>query len=237
MAPLLKVENLQVYYGVIRALKGISFEVNQGEIITLIGANGAGKTTTMQSLMGLIPTRNGVVTYDGKDITKVPCHKIVQMGMAQVPEGRRIFQELSVADNLLMGAYLNRDSKKIKADMEEMFVQFPILKERRNQIAGTLSGGEQQMLAICRALMSHPKLLMLDEPSMGLSPLLVGQVFDIIQNLNAQGITILLVEQNADKALKIADRAYVLENGEIRYSGTGAELAGSEEIKKAYLGG
>lgn len=234
---LLEVKDLHVFYGVIQALKGISFDVNEGEIVTLIGANGAGKTTTMQSIMGLIPIKEGSVTFEGNDITKIPSHKIVHMGMTQVPEGRRIFQELTVYENLLMGAYIQKDMKKIKADIEDIYSKFPILGERRSQIAGTLSGGEQQMLAMSRAMMSHPKLLMLDEPSMGLSPLLVSQVFDIIKTLNESGITILLVEQNAEKALKIADRAYVLENGVIRYSGTGAELAGSEEIKKAYLGG
>ncbi len=234
---LLEVKNLEVYYGVIQALKGISFEVAQGEIVTLIGANGAGKTTTMQSIMGLIPAKNGTITYDGQDITKMPCHKIVHKGIVQVPEGRRIFQELTVYENLLMGAYVQKDIKKIREDMDEIYEQFPRLRERRKQIAGTLSGGEQQMLAMGRAMMSHPRLLMLDEPSMGLSPLLVDQVFSIIKELHQSGITILLVEQNAEKALKIADRAYVLETGEIRYSGTGSKLAGSETIKKAYLGG
>ncbi len=234
---LLEVKNLEVYYGVIQALKGISFEVAQGEIVTLIGANGAGKTTTMQSIMGLIPAKNGTITYDGQDITKMPCHKIVHKGIVQVPEGRHIFQELTVYENLLMGAYVQKDIKKIREDMDEIYEQFPRLRERRKQIAGTLSGGEQQMLAMGRAMMSHPRLLMLDEPSMGLSPLLVDQVFSIIKELHQSGITILLVEQNAEKALKIADRAYVLETGEIRYSGTGSELAGSETIKKAYLGG
>ena len=234
---LLEVKDLQVFYGVIQALKGISFKVEEGEIVTLIGANGAGKTTTMQTIIGLIPSRAGTITYEGTDITKFPSHKIVNRGMTQVPEGRRIFQELSVYDNLMLGAYLEKDMKKIKDRIEEVFEQFPILKERRTQIAGTLSGGEQQMLAMSRALMANPKLLMLDEPSMGLSPLLVSQVFEIIQDMNKKGITILLVEQNAEKALGIADRAYVLANGMITHSGTGEELAGSEEIKKAYLGG
>ena len=234
---LLEVKGLEVYYGVIQALKGISFEVGNGEIVTLIGANGAGKTTTMQSIMGLIPARSGVLLYDGQEITKMPCHKIVHKGIVQVPEGRRIFQELTVYENLLMGAYVQKDMKKIRQDMEEIYHRFPRLAERRRQVAGTLSGGEQQMLAMGRAMMSHPRLLMLDEPSIGLSPLLVDQVFSIIKELHQSGITILLVEQNAEKALKIADRAYVLENGEIRYSGTGSELAGSETIKKAYLGG
>ncbi len=234
---MLEVKNLEVYYGVIRALKGISFEVNEGEIVTLIGANGAGKTTTMQSVVGLIPTRGGTVTFNGTDITKTPCHKIVHLGMTQVPEGRRIFQELTVYENLLMGAYSIKDSSGFKNDLEAVYTRFPRLAERRNQIAGTLSGGEQQMLAMGRAIMSHPKLLMLDEPSMGLSPLLVDQVFEIIKDINKDGTTILLVEQNAGKSLAISDRAYVLENGEIVLTGTGDELAASEMVKKAYLGG
>ena len=234
---MLEVKDLQVYYGVIQAIKGISFEVNQGEIVTLIGANGAGKTTTMQSIMGLVPIKSGTVTYEGQVINKVPCHKIVKLGMTQVPEGRRIFQELTVYQNLLMGAFTEKDKKKIKNDIEEIYTRFPRLGERKNQIAGTLSGGEQQMLAMGRAMMSHPKLLMLDEPSMGLSPLLVDQVFDIIKDFHNSGTTILLVEQNAGKSLAISDRAYVLENGKIALTGTGAELMESEEIKKAYLGG
>ena len=234
---MLEVNNLEVYYGVICALKGISFEVNQGEIVSLIGANGAGKTTMMQSIVGLIPKKNGSVIFEGHDITKTPCHKIVKLGMTQVPEGRRIFQELSVYDNLLMGAYTMRDQQQFKADLEATFERFPRLAERRNQIAGTLSGGEQQMLAMSRAIMCHPKLLMLDEPSMGLSPLLVDQVFEIIKDINRDGTTILLVEQNAGKSLAISDRAYVMENGNIVLSGTGAELASSEKVRKAYLGG
>lgn len=234
---MLEVKDLQVYYGVIQAIKGISFEVNQGEIVTLIGANGAGKTTTMQSIMGLVPIKSGTVTYEGQVINKVPCHKIVKLGMTQVPEGRRIFQELTVYQNLLMGAFTETDKKKIKNDIEEIYTRFPRLGERKNQIAGTLSGGEQQMLAMGRAMMSHPKLLMLDEPSMGLSPLLVDQVFEIIKDFHNSGTTILLVEQNAGKSLAISDRAYVLENGKIAFSGTGAELMESEDIKKAYLGG
>ena len=234
---MLEVKDLQVYYGVIQAIKGISFEVNQGEIVTLIGANGAGKTTTMQSIMGLVPIKSGTVTYEGQVINKVPCHKIVKLGMTQVPEGRRIFQELTVYQNLLMGAFTETDKKKIKNDIEEIYTRFPRLSERKNQIAGTLSGGEQQMLAMGRAMMSHPKLLMLDEPSMGLSPLLVDQVFEIIKDFHNSGTTILLVEQNAGKSLAISDRAYVLENGKIAFSGTGAELMESEDIKKAYLGG
>ena len=234
---MLEVHDLEVYYGVICALKGISFEVNQGEIVTLIGANGAGKTTTMQSVVGLIPARAGSVTFDGHDITKMPCHKIVHLGMTQVPEGRRIFQELTVYENLLMGAYSVKDQSGFKKDLEAIYTRFPRLAERRNQIAGTLSGGEQQMLAMGRAIMSHPKLLMLDEPSMGLSPLLVDQVFEIIKDINKEGTTILLVEQNAGKSLAISDRAYVLENGKIVLTGTGEELAASEMVRKAYLGG
>lgn len=234
---LLEVKDLNVYYGVIQAIKGISFEVNEGEIVTLIGANGAGKTTTMQSVMGLIKPRSGSVVYQGKNITGMSAHGIVKMGMTQVPEGRRVFSELTVYENLLMGAYTVKDGKKIKKDIEQVYELFPRLCERKNQVAGTLSGGEQQMLAMGRAIMSHPKLLMLDEPSMGLSPLLVDQVFDIIRHFHKIGTTILLVEQNANKSLAISDRAYVLENGKITMSGTGSELMASEEIKKAYLGG
>lgn len=234
---LLEVKDLEVYYGVIQALKGISFEVNKGEIVTLIGANGAGKTTTMQSIMGLIPPKAGTVTYNGHDITHLPCHKVVHLGLAQVPEGRRVFQELTVYENLLMGAYSQKDKSRIKADVEEIYTRFPRLGERRDQIAGTLSGGEQQMLAMGRAMMSHPDLLMLDEPSMGLSPLLVDQVFDIIKDYHNSGTTVLLVEQNAGKSLAISDRAYVLENGRIVLTGTGQELMQSENVKKAYLGG
>ena len=234
---MLEVKDLQVYYGVICALKGISFHVNEGEIVSLIGANGAGKTTTMQSIAGLIPKKSGSVLFEGQDITKTPCHKIVHMGMTQVPEGRRIFQELTVYENLLMGAYTNKDQQSFKRDLESIYQRFPRLAERRNQIAGTLSGGEQQMLAMSRAIMCHPRLLLLDEPSMGLSPLLVDQVFEIIKDINRDGTTILLVEQNAGKSLAISDRAYVLENGKIALSGTGAELAASEKVRKAYLGG
>ena len=234
---LLGVNNLEVYYGVIRALKGISFQVNEGEIVSLIGANGAGKTTMMQSVVGIIPKRSGSVIFDGQDITKTPCHKIVKLGMTQVPEGRRIFQELTVYENLMMGAYSVKDQQRFKEDLESAFERFPRLAERRRQIAGTLSGGEQQMLAMSRALMSRPKLLMLDEPSMGLAPILVDQIFEIIKELNAAGTTILLVEQNANKALEISDRAYVLETGSVTLSGTGKELANSPEVQKAYLGG
>ena len=234
---LLEVHDLEVYYGVIRAIRGISFEVNEGEIVTLIGANGAGKTTTMQSTVGLIPKKAGKIIFDGQDITKTPCHKIVKLGMTQVPEGRRIFQELTVYENLLMGAYSAKDKSTFKDDLEKIYEKFPRLAERKNQVAGTLSGGEQQMLAMGRALMSHPKLLMLDEPSMGLSPLLVDQVFEIIKEINKDGTTVLLVEQNAGKSLAISNRAYVLENGAIVLSGTGKELSESEMVKKAYLGG
>ncbi len=233
---LLEVKNLQVNYGVIRAIKGISFEVNEGEIVSLIGANGAGKTTTMQSIMGLIPIKDGTVTYDGKVINKIPGHKLIPMGMSQVPEGRRVFQELTVYENLVMGAYTQKDKKKIKEDIEDICTRFPRLGERKNQIAGTLSGGEQQMLAMGRAMMSHPKLLMLDEPSMGLSPLLVDQVFEIIKDYHKQGTTVLLVEQNAKKALSVSDRAYVLETGDITLTGKGEELLNNEQVKKAYLG-
>ena len=234
---LLEVKGLEVYYGVIRALKGIDFEVEEGQIVTLIGANGAGKTTTMQSVIGLIPKRSGTVTLAGQDITHMPCHKIVKQGMTQVPEGRRIFQELTVYENLMMGAYSMKNNASFKDDIDSIYARFPRLAERRTQIAGTLSGGEQQMLAMGRALMSHPKLLMLDEPSMGLSPLLVDQVFEIIKDINKEGTTILLVEQNAGKSLAISDKAYVMENGQIVLSGTGDELLGSELVQKAYLGG
>ena len=234
---LLEVKNLDVHYGVIQAIKDVSFEVNEGEIVTLIGANGAGKTTTMQSIMGLIHPSRGEIYYDGQKINGIPSHKIVKLGMTQVPEGRRMFSELTVYENLLMGAYTRTDKDGIEKDFKDIYALFPRLEERRNQIAGTLSGGEQQMLAMGRAIMSKPKLLMLDEPSMGLSPLLVDQVFEIIKHFHETGTTILLVEQNANKSLAISDRAYVLENGKIVLTGTGKELLASEEIKKAYLGG
>ena len=234
---LLEVKNLDVHYGVIQAIKDVSFEVNEGEIVTLIGANGAGKTTTMQSIMGLIHPSRGEIYYDGQKINGIPSHKIVKLGMTQVPEGRRIFSELTVYENLLMGAYTRTDKDGIEKDFKDIYELFPRLEERKNQIAGTLSGGEQQMLAMGRAIMSKPKLLMLDEPSMGLSPLLVDQVFEIIKHFHEIGTTILLVEQNANKSLAISDRAYVLENGKIVLTGTGKELLASEEIKKAYLGG
>ncbi|MBD9184136.1 MAG: ABC transporter ATP-binding protein [Clostridiales bacterium] len=233
---MLQVENLNVYYGSIHAIKGISFHVNEGEIVTLIGANGAGKSTTLNTIAGLLKPKSGTVTFDGKMISGFPANRIVPLGMALCPEGRRIFQQMTVRENLEMGAY-SRPRGEIEDSIEEMFQRFPRLKERRRQIAGTLSGGEQQMLAMSRALMSKPKVLMLDEPSMGLAPILVDQIFQIIQELHASGTTILLVEQNARKALQIANRAYVLETGAITLSGTGAELANSPDVKKAYLGG
>ena len=233
---ILKVENMNVYYGAIHAIKGISFHVDQGEVVTLIGANGAGKSTTLQTVSGLLRSRTGSIQFCGESISNVPSHKIVEKGLAQVPEGRRIFLQMSVEENLEMGAY-TQSASGVEADLEKVYTQFPRLKERRRQIAGTLSGGEQQMLAIGRALMSHPRLLMLDEPSMGLAPILVEQIFDIIRKLHAEGTTILLVEQNAQMALSVADRAYVMETGKITLSGTGAELAASDEVKKAYLGG
>lgn len=236
MEQILKVENINVYYGAIHAIKGISFHVNWGEVVTLIGANGAGKSTTLQTISGLLRSRTGCIEFCGENIGNVPSHKIVERGLAQVPEGRRIFLQMSVEENLEMGAY-TQSASGIAADLEKVYAQFPRLKERRRQIAGTLSGGEQQMLAIGRALMSHPGLLMLDEPSMGLAPILVEQIFDIIRQLHKEGTTILLVEQNAQMALSVADRAYVMETGKITLSGTGAELAASDEVRKAYLGG
>ena len=234
---LLEVKNLEVYYGVINALKGVSFEVNEGEIVTLIGANGAGKTTTMQSIMGFIHPKAGEIFYQGQNIIGQPTHKIMRQGLTQVPEGRRIFAELNVYENLMMGAYTSRDRAQTKRDLEEIYTLFPRLEERKTQMAGMLSGGEQQMLAMGRALMSHPKLLMLDEPSLGLAPILVSQVFDMIKHLHETGTTILLVEQNAEKALSIADRAYVMETGVITLTGTGQELAASEKVRESYLGG
>ncbi|MEI3101217.1 MAG: ABC transporter ATP-binding protein [Oscillospiraceae bacterium] len=233
---MLKVDNINVYYGAIHAIKGISFHVNQGEVVTLIGANGAGKSTTLQTISGLLRSRTGSIEFCGENISNAPSHKIVEKGLAQVPEGRRIFLQMSVQENLEMGAY-TQPGAGVDTDLERVFQQFPRLKERRRQIAGTLSGGEQQMLAMGRALMSHPKLLMLDEPSMGLAPILVEQIFEIIRQLHKDGTTILLVEQNAQMALSVADRAYVMETGKITLSGTGAELAASDQVKKAYLGG
>lgn len=232
---ILEVKDLEVYYGVIQAIKGISFEVNQGEIIALIGANGAGKTTTLQTITGLIPSKAGTITYEGNDITKVPGYKLVGMGVAHVPEGRRVFAELSVLQNLKLGAYTRNDKNEMEATLKEIYARFPRLEERKNQMAGTLSGGEQQMLAMGRALMSHPKLIVMDEPSMGLSPLYVNEIFDIIRKINADGVTVLLVEQNAKKALSIANRAYVLETGKIVLSGDAKELMNDDSVKKAYL--
>ncbi len=236
MGEILKVDNINVYYGAIHAIKGVSFHVNEGEIVTLIGANGAGKSTTLQTISGLLRSRTGSVEFCGENISRLPPHKIVERGLAQVPEGRRIFLQMTVQENLEMGAF-TRDGASAAADMGKVFAQFPRLEERRRQIAGTLSGGEQQMLAIGRALMSGPKLLMLDEPSMGLAPILVEQIFDIIRTLHENGTTILLVEQNAQMALSVADRAYVMETGTISLSGTGTELAESDAVRKAYLGG
>lgn len=235
MSTILKVDDIHVYYGAIHAVKGVSFEVGEGEIVALIGANGAGKSTILKTVSGLLHPRSGSINFMDKNIAHVDAHKLVHQGLAHVPEGRRIFLQMSVQDNLEMGAFTKKEVSK--EDLERMFTLFPRLKERRKQIAGTLSGGEQQMLAMSRALMSHPNLLMLDEPSMGLAPILVDQIFSIIKELHAQGTTILLVEQNASKALEIADRAYVLETGKITLSGTGKELANSDEVKKAYLGG
>ena len=231
----LEVKNLEVYYGVIQAIKGISFEVNQGEIIALIGANGAGKTTTLQTVTGLIPAKNGQILYEGKDITRIPSHKLVSMGIAHVPEGRRVFAELTVLQNLKLGAYTRKDKTEIEETLKSIYKRFPRLEERKNQMAGTLSGGEQQMLAMGRALMSHPKLIVMDEPSMGLSPIYVNEIFDIIQEINKSGTTVLLVEQNAKKALSIAHKAYVLETGNIVLSGDAKELMNNDSVMKAYL--
>ena len=233
---LLEVKDLEVYYGMINALKGISFHVDRGEIVSLIGANGAGKTTTLHTITGLIRPRGGSVIYKGTDLTKVPAHKIVSMGMVHVPEGRRIFQGLTVQENLMMGAYSQKDKAKIAKNLELVFEQFPRLKERSRQLAGTLSGGEQQMLAMGRALLADPELIVLDEPSMGLSPLLVSEVFEIVKSFREAGKTVLLVEQNAKKAMSISDRVYVLETGAITTSGAASELINDESIKKAYLG-
>ncbi|MBE6804204.1 MAG: ABC transporter ATP-binding protein [Clostridia bacterium] len=235
MAPLLQVDNIEVYYGVIKALKGISFEVNKGEIVALIGANGAGKTTILHTVTGLLKPKTGKILFKGNDITKVPAHKIVTMGMAHVPEGRRIFSQLSVLDNIKLGAFTRKDKEEIEETLNYVYERFPRLKERKNQIAGTLSGGEQQMLAMGRALMSKPEFVLMDEPSMGLSPLLVSEIFEIIKAINENGTTVLLVEQNAKKALSIADRAYVLETGNIVLSGDAKDLMNDESVKKAYL--
>ncbi len=233
---LLEVKDIEVYYGVIKAIKGISFEVNEGEVIALIGANGAGKTTTLHTISGLITPKAGSIMFDGKDITKVPAHSIVSLGMAHVPEGRRVFSQLSVYDNLKLGAFTRSDKEEIEKSLKYVYERFPRLEERKKQLAGTLSGGEQQMLAMGRALMSRPKIVLMDEPSMGLSPILVSEIFDIIKTISEGGTTVLLVEQNAKKALEIADRAYVLETGTISMSGKASDLANDEGIKKAYLG-
>ena len=233
---MLEVKDLEVHYGVIRAIKGISFEVNEGEVISLIGANGAGKTTTLHAVSGLLSKSAGSVTFMGKDITNLAAHKMVSLGMAHVPEGRRVFSELTVLENLKLGAYTRSDKKELEDTLNMAYKRFPRLMARRNQIAGTLSGGEQQMLAMGRALMSHPKLILMDEPSMGLSPIFVEEIFSIIRDISAEGTTVLLVEQNAKKALSIADRAYVLETGNITLSGDASSLLNDESVKKAYLG-
>lgn len=233
---MLKVDNIQVYYGAIHAIKGISFTVEEGKIVTLIGANGAGKTTTMHTVSGLIKAQTGTVTFSGVDITQTRAHTIVEMGMAHVPEGRRVFSKMTVSENLEMGAYSRKDKHGLEEDLEMVYARFPRLKERRKQLAGTMSGGEQQMLAIARALMSRPKLVLLDEPSMGLAPILVDEVFNIIKDINKNGTTILLVEQNAHKALSIADYAYVLETGNVVLSGNAQDVLHDEAVKKAYLG-
>ncbi len=233
---MLEIKDLEVYYGMIQAIKGISFEVNEGEVIALIGANGAGKTTTLHTISGLITPKKGTVTFEGKEITKVPAHKIVSLGMAHVPEGRRVFASLSVFQNLKLGAYTKNSKDEIEESLKMVYARFPRLEERKNQLAGTLSGGEQQMLAMGRALMSNPRIILMDEPSMGLSPIFVNEIFDIIKQVSAGGTTVLLVEQNAKKALSIADRGYVLETGKIVLSGKAEELLNDESVKKAYLG-
>ncbi len=233
---MLEIRDLEVYYGMIQAIKGISFDVNEGEVIALIGANGAGKTTTLHTITGLLPAKAGSIVFEGQNITKVPGYKIVSMGMAHVPEGRRVFAQLSVLQNLRMGAYTRKDKKEIEDTLKLVYKRFPRLEERQNQMAGTLSGGEQQMLAMGRALMSHPKIILMDEPSMGLSPIFVNEIFDIIKEVSESGTTVLLVEQNAKKALSIADRAYVLETGHIVLEGKAADLLNDDSIKKAYLG-
>ncbi|MCH5273887.1 MAG: ABC transporter ATP-binding protein [Lachnospiraceae bacterium] len=233
---MLTIKDLNVYYGVIHAIKGVSFEVNEGEIIALLGANGAGKTTILHTITGLVPAKSGSIEFEGRELTKIPAHKIVSLGMAHVPEGRRIFSELTVFENLGMGAYTRKDKKEIADSLEMVYTRFPRLKERKNQIAGTLSGGEQQMLAMGRALMSHPKIMLMDEPSMGLSPIFVEEIFDIIREISKGGTTVLLVEQNAKKTLQIADRAYVLETGNIVLSGDAKELMNDPKVKAAYLG-
>ncbi|MDG3145935.1 ABC transporter ATP-binding protein [Streptococcus suis] len=235
--PMLKVENLSVHYGVIEAVKNVSFEVNEGEVVTLIGANGAGKTSILRTISGLVRPSSGTISFLGNEIQKVPARKIVADGLSQVPEGRHVFAGLTVMENLEMGAFLRNNREENQANLKKIFARFPRLEERKNQDAATLSGGEQQMLAMGRALMSQPKLLLLDEPSMGLAPIFIEEIFDIIQDIQKQGTTVLLIEQNANKALAIADRGYVLETGKVVLSGTGKELLASEEVKKAYLGG
>ena len=233
---MLEIKDLDVYYGMIHAIKGISFEVNEGEIIALIGANGAGKTTILHSISGLIPPKNGTIRFLSHDLTKIPAHQVVKLGVAQVPEGRRVFSQMSVLQNLKMGAYTRSDRAEVEEALEMVYRRFPRLQERKNQPAGTLSGGEQQMLAMGRALMSHPKIILMDEPSMGLSPILVNEIFDIIRSVNEGGTTVLLVEQNAKKALMIADRGYVLETGKIVQTGPAEELMNDPAIRRAYLG-
>ena len=233
---MLEVKDLQVYYGVIQALKGISFHVNQGEVIALIGANGAGKTTTLQTLTGILSPKSGSIVFEGKDLTRTPAHKIVEMGMAHVPEGRRVFADMSVYENLLLGAYTRKDKAEIAESLAGVYKRFPRLEERKGQRAGTLSGGEQQMLAMGRALMSKPRIVLMDEPSMGLSPIFVKEIFNIIKEISAEGTTVFLVEQNAKKALSIADRAYVLETGSITMDGKAQDLLNDEAVQKAYLG-
>ena len=235
--PMLKIDNIDVYYGAIHALKGISLTVNKGEIVTLIGANGAGKSTALRTISGLLKPKNGKISFEGQEITGVKAHEIVKLGISQVPEGRRIFTEMTVMENLDMGAFTRKDKDGIKEDLAQVFKRFPRLEERRDQLAGTLSGGEQQMLAMGRALMSRPNLLLLDEPSMGLAPLLIKEIFHIIEDINKTGTTVLLVEQNANMALSIANRAYVLETGRITLAGDAKKLAASEDVRKAYLGG
>lgn len=233
---MLSVKDLEVHYGVIKAIKGVSFDVNEGEVIALIGANGAGKTTILHTISGLLKPTAGSVMFEGQDITKVPAHKIVSLGMAHVPEGRRVFSQLSVLQNLKMGAYTRNDKAEMEETLQMIYKRFPRLEERKNQTAGTLSGGEQQMLAMGRALMSHPRIILMDEPSMGLSPIFVEEIFNIIRDISAEGTTVLLVEQNAKKALQISNRAYVLETGNIILSGDAKELMNDESVKKAYLG-
>ena len=233
---LLEVQDIQVYYGMIQALKGVSFSVNEGEVIALIGANGAGKTTTLHTVTGLLRAKSGHIIYDGQDITKVPPHKIVTMGMAHVPEGRRVFANMTVLQNLKMGAFTRSDKNEIDATIEKVYKRFPRLKERQNQTAGTLSGGEQQMLAVGRALMSNPKMILLDEPSLGLAPNFVEMIFGMIEKINKQGVTVLLIEQNANMALQVSQRAYVLENGLVSMSGKASDIANNPMVKKAYLG-